>query len=101
MGLTIAPVKSYVTGDRRTVIADVTFDSSYPTGGEALTASDLGLTGTLTYVNAAPAPTGHVCPYDRTNSKLMAFNGTTEIANTTDLSTVTTRLMAIGKGPGL
>lgn len=101
MALTIAPVRTFVIGDHRAVIADVTFDSSYVTGGESLTQTDLGLTRTLSFVSATVATTGHTCPYDYTNSKLLAFNGTTQIANTTDLSAVTTRVFAVGKGPGL
>jgi hypothetical protein len=101
VALTIRPVKTWVCGDRRNVLADITFDNSYPTGGEALTATDLGLTLELNAVHAAPATTGHVCPYDQANAKLMAFNGTTQIADRTDLSAVTTRVLAVGKGPGL
>jgi hypothetical protein len=101
VALTITPVKTFAAGGCRTVIADVAFDNSYPTGGESLTAIDLGLTLELYSVSAAPATTGHACPYDRTNSKLMAFNGTSEIADRTDLRAVTTRVTAIGKGPGL
>jgi hypothetical protein len=101
MALTVRKVASFVSGDRRTVVADVTFDNSYVTGGEALTARDFGLTLALTSVHPAPTITGHVCPYDAANSKLMAFRGGSEIANATDLSTVTTRVTAVGKGPGL
>ena len=101
MALTISPVRTFVLGDHRCVIADVTFDSSYATGGESLTNTDLGLTRSLMSLDAGVATTGHACPYDYTNQKLMAFNGTTQIANTTDLSAVTTRVVAIGKGPGL
>jgi hypothetical protein len=42
MGLTVTPVKVFVNGDRKEAFYDVTFDSSYPTGGESLTAADLG-----------------------------------------------------------
>ena len=101
MALTITPVRTFVLGDHRAVIADITFDSSYATGGESLTQTDLGLTRSLVLLQASPATTGHSCPYDYTNAKLMAFNGTTQISNATDLSSVTTRVMAIGKGPGL
>lgn len=101
MALTIVPVRTFVLGDHRCVIADVTFDNSYATGGESLTQTDLGLTRSLMSLAAGAATTGHACPYDYTNAKLMAFNGTTQIANTTDLSTVTTRIVAIGKGQGL
>ena len=101
MALTITPVRSFVVGDRRMVIADVTFDSSYATGGEALVASDLGLKLGLDSIHAASTTRGHTCPYDYVNGKLMAFSGGTEVSAATDLSRVTTRVTAIGRGYGL
>lgn len=101
MALTITPVKTFVVGDRKCVIADVLFDNSYASGGEVLTGADLGLDLVLDSVNAGAATTGHVCPYDYTNQKLMAFNGTTQIVGAVDLSAVKTRVVAIGKGKGL
>lgn len=41
--------KPTVFGNKKIVFADVTFDSSYPTGGESIAASDFGL-NTLQYV---------------------------------------------------
>lgn len=101
MALTIRKVSSFCVGNHRMVIADVTFDSAYRTGGTALTARDFGLNTQLVRIEAAATTGGHGCPYDYTNSKLMAFNGTTQIADNTDLSRVTTRVAAIGKGYGL
>lgn len=81
----------------------VTFDSSYPTNGEALTAAQLGL-NKVTVVIPLPAA-GYVGEYDLTNSKLKAFYGDNnnasdgpliEVPNTTDLSAVSMYLVAIG-----
>lgn len=101
MALTITPVKSFCIGNHRMVIADVQFDSGYRTGGTALTGKNLGLNTQLVQVHATTTNGGHGCAYDWTNSKLKAFNGTTEIADATDLSRYTTRVTAIGKGYGL
>lgn len=101
MALTKRKVASFICGDRRTVMIDVTFDNGYRTGGLALTARDFGLTYGLTSIHAAAPTTGQVCPYDYANSKLMAFRGGAEVADGTDLSTVVTRVTAIGRGPGL
>jgi hypothetical protein len=100
VALTVVPVKTFVTGDRREVIADVTFDNSYTTGGLALTAATLGLTS-VDVVVSTPAVTGQIFPYDLANSRLLAFAGATQVNNGTDLSALRTRVVAHGKGPGL
>lgn len=82
------------------VIKDVTFDSSYATGGLSLTPAMLGLTSILK-LDASPAG-GYVFPYDYTNAKLMALrsgsaNGVlVEETATTNLATITTRIWARG-----
>lgn len=43
------PRPAHVVGDLRLVLRTVTFDSSYPTGGELITAADFGLS-TIVFV---------------------------------------------------
>lgn len=131
-------VPDVIGGWTQLAVATVLFDSSYATGGEALTAADLGFPPgcTLVLVNAHPAA-GFQFEYDYTNAKLKAYvpgvaiaaagaatlddfaltgtgastarsigldNASTspvrfgplqEVANTVDLSAVTTRVTAI------
>ena len=47
MALTVNVVRSFVVGDHRETVADVTFDSSYTTGGLAITAAQLNLSNIL------------------------------------------------------
>jgi hypothetical protein len=102
MAITIGKVnldnRNHVLGNRRQVVVDVTLDNSYPTGGYALSLATLGVDGVPDYVIASATTTGHLLVYNYSTSKLMAFNGTTQIANTTDLSAVVVRLIAQGKG---
>lgn len=42
MALTISKVKADDFGMAQRIVADITFDNSYPVGGEAITAKDLG-----------------------------------------------------------
>jgi len=89
------------------VTGTVTFDSSYATGGEALVATDIGLSANIEFINCAPA-SGYLFEYDYTNGKLKAFNSTkggtipaggapgVEVATTTDLSAVVLRFIAFG-----
>jgi hypothetical protein len=50
----------------------ITFDTSYPTNGEVLTALNLGFSTSVEVLVAAPAG-GLIFEYDKTNSKLKAF----------------------------
>jgi len=77
-------------------VAEITFDSSYPTNGESLTATQLGVTS-LSYVKADDTD-NYTFVYNYTNSKLKAFVRATgaEAANQTDLSAVVTNVLVIG-----
>lgn len=106
--VTAATGGNFVVGDRRAVIATITFDSSYDTGGEALVASDFGLTS-IDFVLGAVAKNaagtlGFTVVYDYTNKKLQAVWGNAgtasvlpEVTSTTDLSLYSVRLIAIGR----
>lgn len=96
-----------VFGDRRVVIFDITFDSSFLDEGESLTADDCGLTY-IDFVHANPAQdlastdTAYVIGYDYTNSKLTAWNSGTADAGLNegegeDLSGFTCRIMVVGR----
>lgn len=103
MVLTLSKVRSTIIGNMRLKIYDVTFDNSYPTGGESLTPADLG----LNHIEAIIAEGGaYNFGYDYTNEKLKAFYGNNdaasdgplvEVANATDLSSVSTRIVVIGR----
>jgi len=77
-------------------VAEITFDSSYPTNGESLTAAQLGVTS-LSYVKADDTD-NYTFVYNYTNSKLKAFVRTTgeEATNHANLSAVVTNVLAIG-----
>lgn len=76
---------------------DFTFDSSYPTGGEAIAASDIdaNFTGILELhkvANLTAAACAYSIEYDAVNGKLMAYDAGGQVADTTDLSGVSVRL---------
>lgn len=110
MALTITPIAGAdgSIGHRRRVVRIITFDSSYPTGGEPLTPADVGLRVIDT---AAPdgafqstdGTTGIYVHYNRTNQKLIAYWGNAgtasadpEVTSTTDLSTYAGRMTFTG-----
>lgn len=85
----------------------ITFDSSYATGGETLSASNCGLSSKVEFFSATNA-SGYIFEYDYANGKLKAYypskSGTitspglpgAEVAASTDLSAVTCRFIAFG-----
>lgn len=108
MALSLSQVeRSTVFGDRRVRFFTVTWDSSYATGGESLTAGDVGLSR-IDFVMAEPAAAAagtaaHVVKYDYTNSKLQAFetgaavdSPLKEATAAADLSATPCRIMVVG-----
>jgi hypothetical protein len=92
-------------GGVRERIVKLTFDASYPTGGESLTATDVGLTA-INFVLPTPFA-GYVFEYDYANAKLLAYyqdadavadSALIQVPNTTDLAALVTaaRLLIIG-----
>ena len=61
----------------RCVVADVTFDSTYPAGGEPFTPAMFGL-DRIDFIACEPAfgsaTTAYVCRADHANSKLQLYN---------------------------
>lgn len=85
------------------IVADVTLDTSYPTGGEVVSHGELGLTS-IDFVLPSPAA-GYIFEFDHANNKLKAFYGDynatedgalIQVPDKTDMSTVKVRLIAIG-----
>ena len=91
-----------VPGNNKYVIKTCTFDSSYATGGEALTATTLGLES-LHILLLSIENSGYVAQYDYTNSKIALYEAGAdgaildEVGNTTDVSAVVVRVLAFGR----
>ena len=93
-----------VPGNRKFVTATVTFDSSYPTGGEAISVLSLGL-NRLDFIWAVTQD-GYVPSWDGSLTapkiKLFWVDTTTdgaalaEVPSTTNVSTVVVRVFAFG-----
>lgn len=91
MALTVTQKgRDNVIGTRKMIVLDITFDSSYPTGGEALDLTDY--VGTIESVTIEHKD-GYIFQYDRTNKKVKVFNNTLDVvdsnpgANATNLTT--------------
>lgn len=114
MALTITtPVEGADTvfGNKRVKVRDIEFDSSYPTGGESLVASDVGLTKIEQFIPHGPAGNSDGTAstlavnvrYDHTNEKVQAFEtaGTVatphaEVGSTESLADYHVRVTLIG-----
>lgn len=101
MALTVSIVEKFVVGSRLGVVADITFDSSYTTGGEDITPQQLGFRNSLSYFSSGVARNATTASLDvrhnRTVGKIQAFTSNAEVASTTDLSAYVVRVFAIGK----
>ena len=99
MALSLSIVKKNVAGATNEAIVDVTFDSSYLTGGESFVVSDIAPNATaatafdFVVAGSRTVPASNTFYYDYTNKTLMAFVITTgaQVANATDLSAATVR----------
>lgn len=105
MALTITEVARTVFGNKRVLLADITFDASYPSGGEPLTAATLGFTSidrVLPSVAVSATPEAIIVDYDESAELLIAYrvdqidDVLEEIPDTTDLSAFTVTLQIIG-----
>jgi|TARA_B100002019_G_C20989343_1_gene459749 hypothetical protein len=100
MALTVEQLgRTNVTGNRLTVALKITFDSSYPTGGEAL-----DLTAYVSNIETVGIEVsgGYVFQYDRSNKKVLAYEAGAdgaaldEVANATNLSSTVTYVTVTG-----
>lgn len=94
MALTFTQKLYSVFGNARVVIYDVDFDSVYPDGGEAVTASNLGLSEIL-YLSVIPRDEASgrlIYNWDTTNGKIQVLfpTGGTAPATITDPAFTTT-----------
>lgn len=112
MSLTLSNVSAANTvwGNKRVRVYDVTFDNSYPTGGESLVASDVKLKkieqviphGAAVDSDGSGGTQAVAVTYDHTNSKLQAFESGAsgavlpEKGNTESLANYTVRVTVIG-----
>ena len=91
-----------VPGDMRYTIKTITFDNSYPTGGESISAADVGLES-IALVLLSPDHNGYVAQFDYSNSKISLWEAGAdgaaldEFGNTGDASAVVVRAMFYGR----
>lgn len=105
MAVTVTELFRTKTSDRYLHAYSVTFDSSYPTGGEPLTAANLGFSDLATNLVVTAHSGGYTFKYDGANEKLLAYwvdttvDGSVmlEVVAATNLSTVVVIVYAWGK----
>ena len=91
-----------VPGDMQYRVFEITFDSSYPTGGEPMAAADVGFSK-IEFIAFSGGDGGYVFDYDFANSKVIVYRSAGsaaalgQVPNTTNLSAITTRAMAWGR----
>ncbi len=97
MALTFTKYASGVHGDQRYWQGQLTFDSSYPTGGELIEPSDVQMhfVDCICITNDSIGRVGH---WDRINGKIRLSSnaGGTQIANGSDESATNLQLLVYG-----
>jgi hypothetical protein len=102
MALTLSSAIPTVRGVQKVWEGTVTFDASYPTGGESFTPANVGF---VNFDRVEVHPTaGYVFEYDTSTEKIIAYwvDTTTdgapmaEVANTEDLSAVVANVTVYG-----
>lgn len=95
MALTTSVLTRVSIGTKRMIVARVTFDSSYPTGGETLNLSDIGMRDVECILTDGAE--GYHLKWDKTNSKLLVYSSAaTQVTNATDLSALDAVVAFIG-----
>jgi hypothetical protein len=78
-------------------VYEVTFDNSYPTGGEAVTAANFGLSTLRTLiVESKTNVAAKWARFDRSATKVVLESASAELTNASDQSAVVVRVVAIG-----
>ena len=84
--LTVTITERWSEGKHRAVYGSIAFDASYPTGGEVLSAGNIGLKS-LDILDISNNELGYLFEYDKTNGKVIIYTAQgVELANATDLS---------------
>lgn len=101
MALTIAAADDNFPNDAwgafKVFVGRVTFDSSYPTGGEAVTAADFGLSKIEAVIPVCTTG-GEVVTWNAATSKLMVFTADgTQASNSSNQSAVVADVIVLGR----
>jgi hypothetical protein len=102
MAATVSRVLDTVVGAQRKTVSEITFDSSYPTGGEAVTASQLGfgvavLNASTTIKTVGGTVNVANAYYDIPNGKVLVYDETpAEVSDTATLATLVVQIEAYG-----
>lgn len=102
MAVTLAPLAGLpgtptVPGSIRAIYLKVTFDASYPTGGYAITPTQLGFASQIVFIDPNIGDAAHLPVWNVATQKLQVFTAQgAEVANTTDIHTNFCYVQAFG-----
>lgn len=103
MAVTVFNKRTMDTISAKVVLADVTMDSSYPTGGELVTPAQFGLSGIYDVIVGSPPLGGFAAAWNRATNAISLWVSTTgaptvliELANTQSAATAIVPVCVIG-----
>lgn len=107
MAAVVTITDRFDAGNANIIVGTIALDSSYPTGGEAISANALGLGKVAALIPTGSGQLGYHAEWDGANSKLLMFyadydagadGALIQVPDTTDLSAVTALgFVAIGR----
>jgi hypothetical protein len=98
-------VNGHIARNTRITSGAITMDASYATGGEAITAADVGMKRAIDRI-IIESEDGYILKFDKLNSKIMAYyadndagadGALIQVAAAVDLSGVVAGYIAIGQ----
>jgi hypothetical protein len=102
MAITITPVKggNYALSNKRAKTFDITLDNSYPTNGYTFGGAQVGLKSVEMVVTHGfrKSDNSAYVGASMNSGKLVLFSGGSQVANATDLSAYSGRVVVIGTG---
>ena len=97
MAATVTTIRKGVNGDQRYWQGTITGDTSYPTGGYAITAAQVGMNTIQSGIADNDTAASRLSSWDQTNKKLKLFTAlSTEAANASNQSTITVPVFLFG-----
>lgn len=103
MAATITIVKTHNTNKAKVVLANVTMDSSYLTGGELVTPADFGLSGIYGAIVGNPPLGGVIATFDPITNAIPLWQSTTatpgvltQVASTQNVATAVVPIVVFG-----
>lgn len=91
------PDTADVTQKSRTQMIEITGDTSYPSGGYPISGPNAGMSRIDGMFTIGSSAAGYKAVYDYVNKKVLFYSNGSQVANTTNISSITIRMKVLGR----